>query len=396
MTRRAACLPVVLLLSAAVPGCGDAAAVAGPCAALAATCHANQQACVVQGGVAACQACAPGQAVGVDGACAALVGTPLNHDFATFTTRSGEEVLGLCQSWTLDNATELWVNSVELNQHEASHHSNWTFVPDDKFDGPDGVWPCSERKYDQLVAALSGGVLYAQSTQASHEVQRFPNGAAVRIPPYSRIIGDVHLLNASPLPVTGNVSLSVYTLPIDQVKVKLVPFHLTFNALDIPPHSTTRHTADCEVGDTYQVQNSKPWDLKVYYLLPHMHALGSRFFVEGRGGAVDGRSLLDVVGFNSEPHGLAYDPPIDMSGATGFRFGCEWNNPRDASIKWGFGDQEMCETLGFGETSMAFESTISAVEPAGTDGTIQVYSGGCGNLLFDWDQSRPGGPPPKK
>jgi len=62
----------------------------------------------------------------------------------------GEEVLGLCQSWTLNNPEELWVNAVELGQDVASHHSNWTFVPDNLYKGEDGVWPCDERSSRQM------------------------------------------------------------------------------------------------------------------------------------------------------------------------------------------------------------------------------------------------------
>ncbi len=65
--------------------------------------------------------------------CETLEGQALTHDFDMFTTQPGEEVLSLCQSWTLNNAEEIWVNAVELSQDVASHHSNWTYVPDNLF-----------------------------------------------------------------------------------------------------------------------------------------------------------------------------------------------------------------------------------------------------------------------
>ena len=74
------------------------------------------------------------------------------QDFAEFSVDPGEEVLGLCQSWTLHNPNEIWVNAVELTQDEASHHSNWLFVPSDKYDGDDGVWDCAERGYTEFDA----------------------------------------------------------------------------------------------------------------------------------------------------------------------------------------------------------------------------------------------------
>jgi len=202
---RAAALVAPLVV---VVGCGRDEAPAAPppltgCAALLSTCLADQKSCVEDAaGDARCEACAVGQYAADSGQCEAIGGSPLAHDFETFTVEPGVEIEGLCQSWTLGNATEIWVNAVELEQDVASHHSNWTFVPSDQFEGPDGIWSCAARGYNQVTAALSGGVIYAQSTQAPREVQKFPAGVAVRIPPYSRIIGDVHLLNTGDEPVT--------------------------------------------------------------------------------------------------------------------------------------------------------------------------------------------------
>jgi len=59
-------------------------------------------------------------------------------------------------------------------------------VPETEFAGPDGLWDCDDRNYSQLQAAITGGVLYAQSTQARKEVQKFPDGVVVRVPPVPR------------------------------------------------------------------------------------------------------------------------------------------------------------------------------------------------------------------
>ncbi len=314
----------------------------------------------------------------------------MSHDFADFTTGPGEERLGQCQSWTLNNPEDLWVSAVELYQDEASHHSNWTFAPSDMFDGPDGVWTCKDRGYSQVSAALSGGVLYAQSTQAVKEVQKFPNGAAVRIPAYSRIIGDVHLLNTTAESKTGHASLSIYSIPESEVKVKLVPFHLTFETLDIPAKSRSRFEADCDLTQAA----GGPLDMSVYYALPHTHALGVRNYFGPVGGPLDGQFLMDVSGFNSEARGIMYEPPPAIDGATGMRFGCEFENPRDEVVHWGFDDQEMCEMLGFSDASFVFEASVNVLEePTMVDG-MPRYTGKCDILAVPWDHNKPGGPPP--
>jgi hypothetical protein len=355
-------------------------------------CLGSQKACATDEAAGDhCIECPNAQYAALSGSCEPIGGTPLSHDFAMFTTMPGEEVLGQCQSWTLNNPEEIWVTGVELSQDEASHHSNWTFVPDDQFKGPDGVWKCDDRNYSQLTAALAGGVLYAQSTQAAHEVQKFPNGAAVRIPPYSRIIGDVHLLNTGTTAVTGHAKLTIYSLPLADVKVKLVPFHLTYDGLNIPPHATSRFTGDCAVGKEIP-GGTLAFD--VYYVLPHTHALATRFFFDAVGGKNDGLSLIEVDGFTKEAHGKAYDPPIDLKDATGLRFGCEYFNPRADYVKWGFGDQEMCEVLGFADGTHAFESRVETADAAGTDKDVQLFTGDCSTIAFQWDANKAGGPGP--
>ncbi|APR80107.1 Hypothetical protein A7982_05454 [Minicystis rosea] len=400
MSLRARFSPFALAFAALVSaGCSNENETTGPmtttpdpCASMVSTCVGKQQACVSDGKEARCEACGAGKYASLAGHCEPLDGTVTTHDFQSFTTQPGEEVLGLCQSWTLNNAEEIWVNAVELTQDEASHHSNWTYVPDNLYKGEDGVWKCSERGYQQLDAAIYGGVLYAQSTQAGHEVQKFPGGAAVRIPPYSRIISDVHLLNTGSEAVTGHIELSLYSLPIADVKVKLVPFHLTYDGLNIPPHASSRFTGNCAIASQFP---GGKLDLSVYYILPHTHAMATRFFVDVLGGPDDKKNLIEVKGFTSEAHGRAFDPPLDMSKADGFSFGCEYINQRSEAVGWGFGDQEMCELLGFADATRAFESSVDAADPAGTDENgMQLFSGPCSTFAFPWDHTKPGGPGP--
>lgn len=371
------------------PGSGGATSAATgdtgvPCdEAGVAECKVNQQACSADAaGQSTCFECERGQLVDAAGQCAAIPGEAMQHAFAEFETKAGEEVRGLCQSWTIGNDTDLYVNAVELWQDESSHHSNWTFVPDDQFEGPDGVWPCDERGYDQLSAAVVGGVLYAQSTQATREVQKFRDGAVVRIPAHARIIGDVHLLNVGTEAVKGHVELSLYTLDPSAVDVVLAPFHLTYDGLDIPPHSKSRFEGSCSTDD---LASDGALSMKVHYVLPHTHAQGRRFFFGPTGGDSAPGLLFDVQGFNGEARGQAYDPPIQVGGADDLYFGCEFDNPRDESIGWGFGDQEMCEMLGFMEADFAFESRVSTAEPAGEADGMPVFTGPCETLRIPWE-----------
>jgi hypothetical protein len=313
------------------------------------------------------------------------------------TVASGEEIDGLCQSWTLDNPTELWVSTVAMSNGGAYHHSNWFFVPDDTFVLPDGTWDCGDHEFDELTAAILGGYLFAQSTQVADDIQAFPDGAAVRIPPYSRVIGSSHLLNVSEAPITTTMQMHIETMPIDEVAVKLTPARIENHALTIEPNGLSDFTTDCELASVYEDTMGKPFELELYYGLAHYHQLGIHAQLELSGGPNDGMIVYRHEGYG-ESLGHALAPSIDVAalGATGLRYTCGFDNPRDAQVGWGIGDQEMCVTAIFAKTDMAFEGRADGgtgvVVGEAEDGTV-LHDAPCGILGIPWDHDKPGGPP---
>lgn len=292
------------------------------------------------------------------------------------TLQPGEEQPWLCASWTLDNDEPLYVHSVEMTSGQGWHHSNWLFVPADTVGvGPDGVWPCDERAFDPVAAGLVGGVLFAQSTQVSHEVQQFQPGAAIVVPPRSRIVGQLHLLNASDAPLTTSVQLTAQTLPPDDVEIRLAPLALQFMPLAIPPMSRARFTTSCDLGRS---------EFRVYYVLPHYHELGEDMTIEAYA-AGDTRPLLQSDTRVGEPLGRVLDPPFDMTGAGGIRFSCTYLNAADRTVRYGNGDGEMCVLLAYtddyarwGGGALLGPTRQVGVDP---DGTLQ-FEAGCTVLDF--------------
>ena len=312
-----------------------------------------------------------------------------SRDFGVQTLEPGEERNGLCQSFALHNETELWVNSVELLNDGGYHHSNWFVVPETfnpMFE--DGAWDCDERGFNELTAAIAGGVLFAQSTQSTTETQLFAPGVAVRVPPNSRVVGSTHLLNVTDGPLSTGLRMNIKTIATDDVQVKLTPFRLTYYALAIPPMSEAHFSATCDIPTSYLDTMGEPLSLKIHYLLPHYHYLGSLFRLEVEGGAHDGEVLYELQGYDGEAHGLTLDPPIDVSDMTALKFTCGFMNPRDEEVGWGIGDQEMCVMLGFAETGMAFDASVGENTVLGTtDGVVQ-NTGPCSVLGIPFDQGK--------
>lgn len=320
------------------------------------------------------------------GACGGDPETPSGDDGALvievgpFDLEPGEETSSVCFSYTLNNTETLYVSRVSMVADVGFHHSNWLFVADHIFPGPDGVWQCPDRNFDTAFGAATGGVLFAQSTQATTEVQEFQPGAVIPIPPGSKIVANIHLLNASTEPLTAATQLDIDTLPEEQTEILLSPLYLQYTPLTIPPQQRSRFVTDCLLDEVHQRELGRPMDLQFHYVLPHYHGLGSGIRLELSGGERDGDVVFENDSPIGEPLGRRLDTPYDTSGATGLRFSCDFTNSTDAEVGWGIGDQEMCIAFGFVESELMWGGGVMSASShrfVGDVDGVAEYTGNC-------------------
>ncbi|MGE3671679.1 MAG: hypothetical protein AB7K71_18560 [Polyangiaceae bacterium] len=308
----------------------------------------------------------------------ALRDPDLAYDFAKQTIEVGYEDDSTCMSWTIGNDQELWVNRVDGFNDGGWHHSNWFFVDEATYDGPDGAWPCEDRDFDTVKAGLAGGVFFAQSTQAKHDIQDFPEGAAFRVPPHSRVVGQVHLLNTTPKEIETGFRFEVRTIPAEQFTEKLHPVSMTNLLLTIPPRSRSRFDLACEFEPAFQEQLGEAPSFDIFYVLPHYHALGAGLRLGLIGGERDGETIFETHGGVGTPLGAKLDPPKHFDGATGFELSCEYDNPRDETVGYGIGDQEMCVFLAFTNSPLTLAATsLGTNTDGGTENGMPVFDAPC-------------------
>jgi hypothetical protein len=318
-------------------------------------------------------------------------GVTVTHAFGTGVLQPFEEITP-CVSWTLRNDKPLYVQTVTLDNEGGFHHSNWYVVPEDAFDGNDGWWSCASRGFDELAIAQAGTVLFAQSTQSYTETQRLSEGAVIKIPPRSKIVADVHLLNLAPREVETGLWLSLELLHPRDVDVVVTPFRLTYYDLEIPARSESHHTADCDLATRHTSITGEPLSLELHYVLPHYHSLGNHFDLTVSGGSQDGESIYRLHGFNAEPNGKTFDPPLDLGDAQGLRFTCGYDNWYDQDIGWGLGIQEMCVMLGLARADMIFDATVlSGSHVVDVVDGVTMYEGPC--LVLSHPKQPDQGPP---
>jgi hypothetical protein len=251
-------------------------------------------------------------------------------------------------------------------------------VPPTAFRGEDGSWRCADRGYNEAVAGFVGDVLFAQSTQATEEVQAFVPGAAILVPARSVVVGGVHLLNATPSAIDTSLAFDFETIDEADVTTVLSAMSFTNNDLEIAPRAESRHRMACDLDETYQREMGHGPDFKIYYVLPHYHALGNYFRLELVGGDNDGMVIFETGAAIGDPLGASLDPPVEVRGATAIRMTCGFDNPRDEWVRYGIGDQEMCVVLAFTDAQLKLlgVADTGTALGRGSDG-IWMNTGNC-------------------
>jgi hypothetical protein len=299
----------------------------------------------------------------------------LEREFTGIRVAPATESTDLCASWRLDNDRTLYVNQVDMEAGAGWHHSNWFFVPEGTFSEDDGVWRCGV-DFDAVKAALTGGVLFAQSTQATDETQGFQQGAALEVPPHSVVVGQLHIINVGDEELDTGVKLSLTGLPEEAVVTTLRPLAFDFHKLAIPAQQRSRFETSCDMEEAF----GGPIDIALHYVLPHYHRFGTGMEIEMMGGARDGETIYGIESRIGEPLGRSMAPPLSLAGARGIRFACEFDNTTPDTIYFGNNkNSEMCIMLAFTDSSSVWGGGVLEGAPRlrGVEDGVAVYDGDC-------------------
>ena len=343
----------------AVPACDDDSEARACTTSEAAACLSRHEACLVAGGQPVCDACPAGEHPNTAGVCVAFTGTPMTQTFGPYDLAAGGEIESVCESWTLGNTEDIFVNAAELASDGGFHHSILFFVPEGFQDWPAGRWEdCYEKGFSEVQAAVAGGVLVASSTEVDGEMQQFPAGVAIRIPAGSRIIAALHLKNEGTTPLQTELRSAFHTVDAATVTTRLAPSQLVVPGLEIPTDKPSSFGGTCDlataIGPTMAV--------KVHGFLPHLHPAATSLQVAVVGGPQDGRVLVELGPYEPVTLGFVFDPPVDLTGATGLSMRCNYDPALADAASWGHGHEEKCETLIYVDSPTAFAGFIGATE----------------------------------
>ena len=311
------------------------------------------------------------------------------YEFGPYALEPGQEVTKDCVQITLHNEDYLFINSVELTTGAGFHHSNWFWVPETTFAGEDGTFDCDSRNYNEATAAIFGGVLFAQSTQSPHEVQAFPTGMAIKIPPHAKLFTQIHLLNPADAPLAISPKIAIQPMLEADVTTLMAGISFENQALGLPPMMASRFTVECNIGERHQAIFGRAPDFNIYYALAHYHSKGTKLTVEAVKPTGESTVVFTTQNKVGDVLGGPVDPAFSMSGYTKLRMSCEFLNQTSKVIRWGVGDQEMCVFLAFSDSPYNWGGGVLQEDPPANPvmvGNMMTYTNGC--MVFANDASR--------
>ncbi len=300
--------------------------------------------------------------------------------FGPITIAPHSEELDKCVALTLDNDEELYVHQVQLTTGPGFHHSNWLWVPDHLYTGPDGVFDCDDRSYDQTAAGIVGGVFFAQSTQATHEVQEFPDGVALKLPVKSKLVAQIHLLNTSDEPLELSPHIGFTTVPLERVTRKLASVTFEYHPLALPPQKRSRVTVDCDLAPKHEMVFGTPPDFNIYYALAHYHEWGTKLTLEAVKPDGTAATIYSTEAQVGDVLGGQILPAFSMVGYTKLRLSCEYFNSTNQTLYYGNGTGEMCIFNAFSDSPYNWAGGAldndNPGQPTDVDG-VMSFTHGC-------------------
>jgi len=322
---------------------------------------------------------------------------PQTYAFGPYMLQPEQEITTDCVQITLQNDSDIYINEVDFDaMGPGFHHSNWFWVPESTFPGPnwngtnsaqdDGTFNCNDRHFDQGVAGLFGGVLFAQSTQAQQESQQFPPGYAVKIPARSKLVSTIHLLNPGDNAITVTPSITLKPIPQSQLVKQLAGISFENHALALPPNMQSSFTVTCDMlgADQTPPQDWPTPTFKVYYALAHYHALGTGLTIEAIKPDTTSTTVYSTVNGIGDSLGAPIAPPFDFTGYTKLRVTCDYYNSTASTVVWGNGSEEMCVFLAFSDSGYNFAGGVPIDTNAGT-GTlvdnVMTFTHNCDTLV---------------
>lgn len=244
------------------------------------------------------------------------VGDAVALGLEPFSVASGTE-RQVCKTINLPGDEPLDVVRIRAAMAGKSHHFNLYKVIDDKKFEPVTVAEATVRDCAPADEQLSGDAAYLFGSATAERVFDTPEGVAFHLEPGQRLILEQHVINFTPEPMEGGVTLELFEAGADaDIRHHADIIWFANWGFLLPPGQETSSTKRCDV----------PYDVEVFGLMSHFHELGTHFTIETV--TEEGAELVYEDSDWAHPKYAEYWPPLTLRAGEGLRWTCTWVNTR--------------------------------------------------------------------
>ncbi|TAH21989.1 MAG: hypothetical protein EAZ08_02330 [Cytophagales bacterium] len=233
------------------------------------------------------------------------------------------------------NTEPLLVNRVEVKMRAGSHHFILYGFEDRT---PASVIPPFGTIRDlrqpngnlniNTIISMGYHVFWA-GTQTPYHNYTFPEGTALEIPANFAFDMNSHYVNKSTLPIPGEVSINLFTVPISQVKNKVKVINWANTSLNIPANQRTVNSK------TFKVSKRT----KIVSLTSHTHKMGEKFVIKISGGSRNGEIIYTATDWE-HPTIVNFATPITLNSGEGLTSEITYNNTSNRAVSFGLTSED--------------------------------------------------------
>jgi hypothetical protein len=278
---------------------------------------------------------------------------------------------------------DIWMNSSQLLLSPGSHHgllwqTSYLTLPDSDLQGDPivlgKVVPCRGGANGRY--AVTRPLAGSQGRDNITGAGVYPADVALRVPPHSYVVLDLHMLNATQSATSACMKVGLTGVAAQQVKYQAGVLFMYNTFITVPAGQASRARLACPV----------PKDVMLATAASHMHKLGVGYSAKWLDGdpfepATSVRETLYATTNWDDPSDTIWSEPRALRAGDFIDYTCEYQNPSDMDVAQGLGTtDEMCMFTGaYWPDDRAFDFCARAGSGSDASGSAG-YSIGTGQL----------------
>ena len=236
-----------------------------------------------------------------------------------------------CEITQLENTRSMPINRAESRTTPGMHHQTVTVLTGlpGLEDIEHGIYDCREL-YDAHPELMENAIQLYGSQDAEQSIDL--GDATANLPPRLVVMHEVHYLNSVDEETLVQSYVNAYAIPPSEADKSIWGVTVRDTNLAIPARGTTVEWTRCEMSS----------DVELKIMASHTHELGVRVTAYRWDGSEVGERIYENDDWHTPK--LEFYDAVPIAAGTGFHFECEFDNPREEDVAWGFNaEDEMCQ-----------------------------------------------------